>query len=352
MAMNVFWKVMMIVCGIVAIHEHIIGTRTAVADFYSVGVVYGRTGNDIPDENSVVELCHKYCLKKVRILEGNPRLMNALIDQNIAVTIDIKNFRLPYMANNNGRDAYDWIQNNVMPFIGKVQIEQIVVGNEAIPGIFSRHVAPAIENIKNELLQQDLNILLTTAVSTSVLSATFPPSNAAFKDDTRQHMIDVIKAMEALYHKPVLMVNVFPYDYYAAGLIRQDFATFTADETIYRDGSNGYWNMLDALLDAFNHAVSKEGLGRLSLVVGGSGWPSDGNGNFTTPALAATYNQNFMKRLARVQGTPARLGYPVKGFVYALFNENMRLPGPPRHFGLFNTNKTPAYLFHAPGCKV
>jgi len=347
----------MIVCGIAiaGIEEHI---GMAVAEFYPFGVVYGRIGNDIPDENAVIELCHKYCLKKIRILEGNDRLMHALIDQNIAVTIDIKNFRLPAMAYNNGRDASDWINRNVMPYIGKVQIEQIVVGDEAIPGIFGEYVAPAIQNIKNELLEQDVSILLTTAVSTSVLSATFPPSNGAFNDESKQHMTDVIAVMGALYHKPALMVNVFPYDYHAAGLISQDFATFTAKEPIFWDGSNGYWNMLDALLDAFNHALSKAGLfernnsGRLSLVVGASGWPSDANGNFTTPALAATYNENLMKRLASLQGTPARLAYPIKGFVYALFNENMRLPGPPRHYGLFNTNKTPAYLFHVPGCNI
>jgi hypothetical protein len=258
--MALFWSIaMMIVCGIAiaGIEEHI---GMAVAEFYPFGVVYGRIGNDIPDENAVIELCHKYCLKKIRILEGNDRLMHALIDQNIAVTIDIKNFRLPGMAYNNGRDASDWINRNVMPYIGKVQIEQIVVGDEAIPGIFGEYVAPAIQNIKNELLEQDVSILLTTAVSTSVLSATFPPSNGAFNDESKQHMTDVIAVMGALYHKPALMVNVFPYDYHAAGLISQDFATFTAKEPIFWDGSNGYWNMLDALLDAFNHALSKAGL--------------------------------------------------------------------------------------------
>jgi hypothetical protein len=41
-------------------------------------------------------------------------------------------------------------------------------------------------------------------------------------------------------------------------------------------------------------------------VVGASSWPSGGNGNFTMPALAAMYNQNFTRRLAKIEETPAR----------------------------------------------
>ncbi|KAE7998470.1 hypothetical protein FH972_003014 [Carpinus fangiana] len=200
--MEVFWSsVLMIAFGIAAIR----------AEFDHVGVVHGKAGNDIPDANSVVELCHKY-------------------------------------------------------------------GNEAIPGTFGEYVAPAIQNIKNELLEHDVKIKLTTGVSTSVLSATFPPSN-----------------------------------------------------------------------------VTKEGLfkcnAELSLVVGVSGWPSGGNGNFTTPALAVMlmFNHNLMRRLAKIEGTPTRSAYPVTGFVYTMFNENMRPACPCQHFGLFNTNKTPAYRFHVPG---
>ena len=167
---------------------------------------------------------------------------------------------------------------------------------------------------------------MTTAVSTSVLRDTFPPSNGAFKAETRQHMIDVITTMANLFFKPVLMVNVYPYYYHAAGLIQQDVATFSTDKAFYWDGDIGYWNMLDALFDAFNYAVLKEKLydaTQLNLVVGASGWPSAGNGNFTTPALAVTYNQNLMRRLAKRNGTPARSEYATTGFVYGLFNENV-----------------------------
>jgi hypothetical protein len=91
-------------------------------------------------------------------LDGNYKLMNALIDQNIAVTIDIRNFKLPSMAYPEGPDASEWVNYNIMPFIGKIQIEYIVVGNEAIPGTFGEYVAPAIQDIKNKLLKHNVKV--------------------------------------------------------------------------------------------------------------------------------------------------------------------------------------------------
>lgn len=276
------------------------------------------------------------------------------MNQNIAVTLDIENSKLPSMVADGKDDqpTLAWIRSNVKPFISKIPIEYIVVGNEAIPGPFSQYVAPAIQNIKNKLLEEDIEIKVTTAVSTSVLKATFPPSSGEFKAETRQHMSDVLLTVGNIFFKPVLMVNVYPYNYHAAGIINQDFATFSTQKPVYWDGLNDYWNMLDALLDAFYNAVSREDfyheLRNLSLVVGASGWPSAGNGKFTTPALAATYNQNLMRRLARGTGTPAKSGYPITGFVYALFDENLKPAGPSRHCGLFSTNKTAAYRFLVP----
>jgi hypothetical protein len=91
-------------------------------------------------------------------LDGNYKLTNALIDQNIAVTIDIRNFKLPSMAYPEGPDASEWVNYNIMPFIGKIQIEYIVVGNEAIPGTFGEYVAPAIQDIKNKLLKHNVKV--------------------------------------------------------------------------------------------------------------------------------------------------------------------------------------------------
>lgn len=314
-----------------------------------LGVVLGMAGSDLPDPKSVVELCHKYGFKKIRLLDSNYEMMQALINQNITVSIGIKNDQLP-MLSGNLDSLEDWYTTAVEPYIGKLQIEYIVVGNEAVPGPFSKYLPTTIRRIMEKLFGKGLNIGVTTAVSTSVLDdSSFPPSNTVLKSETRLDMIEVIEAIQMWHYKPVLMLNLYPYFYYLhSGFIGMDFFTFTAHKAVYWDGDNGYWNMLDFLLDAFYSALGKQNSNytETNFVVGASGWPSAGS--YANPGLAATYNQNFMRRIVRKQGTPARPTYPVTGFVYALFNENKKPPGPYQHFGLFYTNKTPVYRFSVP----
>ncbi|KAG6638071.1 probable glucan endo-1,3-beta-glucosidase BG4 [Carya illinoinensis] len=335
------------------------GLATAVADFDGLGVCLGTSGSDIPDPKTTVQLLHKYGFKKVRLLSSNNWMMDALINQNIAVSIGIANEELPMLADTPRNDlgswynpyenAGTWYNTYVRPYISKMPIEYIVIGDDAILGPYSEFLIPAMRNIMQVLRRFDQgSIKVTVAVSTSVLGKTFPPSQGIFKAGTRRIMVEVLQAIAGYKFSPVLMVNVYPYRYHAAGLIRQDFATFSAHKAVIHDDNNDYWNMLDALLDAFFSALRRENLTGIHLVVGASGWPSAGNGRFTTPALAATYNQNFMRRIVRRQGTPAQPTKPIDGFVYALFNENKKPGGPDQHFGLLKTDKTPAYSFLVP----
>ncbi|KAF5473570.1 hypothetical protein F2P56_010172 [Juglans regia] len=345
--MSRFW-IALILYGLAAVHNHI---GTAVADFDGLGVCYGTLGTDIPDPRTTVQVCHSHGFKKIRLFKPDLKMMDALINQNIAVSIGIGNDELPNIGTALS-SADKWYSTNVKPYISKVAIEYIVVGNEAIPGPYAKWVASAVRNLKQVLFQSDQDsIKVTTAISTSVLGATIPPSKGIFKAETRQMMVEVIQSISERRSAPVLMVHAYPYRYHAAGLIRQDFATFSLHKPYYHDNGKNYWNMLDVLVDAFYSAMAKEirSGNQLRLIVGASGWPSAGNGRFTTPALAAIYNQNFMRRVVRRQGTPAQPEKFVDGFIYALFNENKK-PGDPadQHYGLLNTDKTPVYHFVVP----
>ena len=81
----------------------------------------------------------------------------------------------------------------------------------------------------------------------------------------------------------------------------------------------------------------------VDIVISESGWPSDGNGDLTTASLAATYNQNFVKRIASMRGTPKRPQSFIEGFVFAMFNENLKPLGVEQHFGLFYPDMKPVY---------
>jgi hypothetical protein len=349
--MGLLRNVALILCGMAAIHEHIIEMVTAEYDA-PLGVVYGMEGSDLPvDPKSVVELCHKYGFQKIRLLDPNQDMMDALRGQFMIVSFDIRNDQLPMIAEG-GEKLQLWYDTYLKPYRDYITIEYIVVGNEAIPGPFGEYVGPAILAIQLLLRDNGLEtITVTTALSTSVLGAAFPPSNGAFKSETSSDTLSAISSLVNWYPRPLLMVNLYPYNYFAAGLIRSDFATFSAHKPVFwGDNHVGYWNMLDALLDAFDSALKKTEFPKeVNLVVGASGWPSAGNSKiFTRPTLASTYNQNLMRRLARKQGTPGGTGYPIRGFVYALFNENKKPAGPDQYFGLFYSNKTQVYRFSVP----
>lgn len=142
-----------------------------------------------------------------------------------------------------------------------------------------------------------------------------------------------------------LLVNAYPYFAYASDPtnVRLDYALLNASEPIIKDGDLSYTNLLDAVLDAVHSAMERLGVKDVDLVVAESGWPSAGNGNFTTLELAGTYNRNFVKKFLAKTGTPKRPNCYIEGFIFAMFNENLKLTGVEQNFGLFFPDTTPVY---------
>lgn len=142
-----------------------------------------------------------------------------------------------------------------------------------------------------------------------------------------------------------IMINVYPYFAYAADPvnIRLDYAQFTATSPVVQDGSLSYYNLFDAIVDAVIWAMEREGVTDVSVAVSESGWPSAGNGNYTNPDLASTYNKNFVNHISTNAGTPKRPKAFIEGFIFAMFNEDQKSAGVEQNFGLFYPNMNPVY---------
>ena len=141
------------------------------------------------------------------------------------------------------------------------------------------------------------------------------------------------------------MVNVYPYFAYAADPadIRLEYAQFTATSPVVQDRNLNYYSLFDAMVDAFLWAMEGVGAAAVDVVVAESGWPSAGNGNFTSPDLAATYNKNFKAHLESNKGTPKRPGTSIDGFIFAMLNEDQKPGVVEQNFGLFYPNMNPVY---------
>ena len=313
-----------------------------------IGVCYGLIGDNLPPPTEVIQLYKQYGISKLRLFDPNPAALEALRGSQIVVTLGIRNEDLPGLAASQAA-VESWFAINVQPYLNDVASGYISVGNEVIPGSLGNYVLPVIQFLQNILIAKNLaNVKVTTVVPTNVLGTSYPPSSGAFTAEASNVMVDILKFLSA--QKTPLMINVYPYFAYASDKVsvHLDYAQFTATGIVVQDGALGYSNLFDAIVDAFYSAMERAGVADVNVAVSESGWPSAGNGELTTPSLAATYNRNFIQHILVKNGTPKRPNINIEGFIFAMFNENQKPVGVEQNFGLFFPDKTPVYPVFTP----
>ncbi|KAJ3692938.1 hypothetical protein LUZ60_012033 [Juncus effusus] len=302
-------------------------------------------GNNLPAPADVVALYKKHNITGIRLYNPVPAVQEALRGQDLLVTLGIKNEDLENLAANQTA-AIEWVNTNLLPYANASNYNYLVVGNEVIPGDLGKYVAPAMQNLYKAVDPHTFSFLkITTAVPSNILANSSPPSNANFADAVMNDMKAIIQALNSFREgNNILMFNVYPYFAYAADPtdIPLEFAQFTSTTPPVVDGDLKYFNLFDAMMDSFYSALEKNGGNNLRIVVSESGWPSAGNGNFTTIDLARTYNANFMNHVKN-NGTPKRPANTISAFIFAMFNENQKSEGVEQNFGLFYPNMQPVY---------
>ncbi|KAK1549707.1 hypothetical protein Q3G72_006537 [Acer saccharum] len=315
-----------------------------IAEAIDIGVCYGMLGDNLPAATDVVNMYKRYGIEKMRLFDPNPEALNALRGSNIGVILGMRDEDLPGLAASVDAVA-SWFSINVEPYLNDVEFPIIAVGNEVIPGVYAENVLPVMKSLQSILQGRGLaGIKVSTVLSGATLGSSYPPSSGAFTPEASSTMKGVLTFLSQ--QGSPLLINVYPYFAYANDPvnIRLDYAQFTATEPIVKDGELSYYNLFDAMVDAFFSAMEKEGVSDVDVIVSESGWPSAGNCDFTTPQLAATYNKNFMNHVTSNQGTPKRPNAYIEGFIFAMFNENQKQPaGVDQNFGLFYPNMQPVY---------
>lgn len=332
-----FWLVL-VLSTLVAVHNQI-GTADAAG---GIGINYGLLGDNLPSPAQVVNLVKKYNITKLRLFDPNPDALNALRGSQIQVILGTLNNDIPMLAASQ-EAANQWFQTNVKPFVNDITFLYISVGNEVIPGEFAPNVLRAIQNLQNVLISNNLSqIKVTTVLSAASLGVSYPPSAGAFTPEAAQVLGPILEFLRS--QKSALLVNVYPYFAHVGdpANVPLDYATFTASGPVVKDGNLTYWNLFDAMLDVFISAMEKLGINDVLAIVTETGWPSAGNGQYTTPQLASTYNKNLIYHVLN-NGTPKRPGALIEAYIFALFNENKKPAGVEQNFGLFYPNMSPVY---------
>ncbi|KAF7852304.1 hypothetical protein BT93_L4598 [Corymbia citriodora subsp. variegata] len=300
-------------------------------------------GDNLPSPAAVVQLYQRYNIGKMRLFDPNAAALAVLRGSGIEVTLGSTNQDLQSIASSVDV-AKTWFDTYVQPFMSDVKITYLSPGNEVVPGDLAQYVLPAMRNLQSVVTGYGYSGLqITTVVATSVLGTSYLPSSSTFSDVARSYMVGIIKFLSS--SGSPLMINVYPYFAYASDPInvRLEYAQSTTIGSVVQDGSLSYLNLLEVVVDTFYWAMEREGVTDVDLVVSESGWPSAGNGDFTTPALAQTYNQNLVKRFQANAGTPKHPDRSLGGFIFAMFNENQKPAGTEQNFGLFNPTRTLVY---------
>ncbi|XP_027080098.1 glucan endo-1,3-beta-glucosidase [Coffea arabica] len=312
----------------------------------SIGVCYGLNGNKLPSKQDVINLYNRYGIQRMRIYGPDHEVLNALRGTNIELLVDVANEDIPSIATNPSAAA-NWVQNNIKNYSPAVKFRYIAVGNEVpLSSSIAQYVGPAMERIQSALASAGLQnqIKVSTSIAANLLSVSSPPSQGSFSNEAKRFIKPIINLL--VQNNAPLLVNVYPYFSYIGDPvnIHLDYALFTSQRIVVQDGSFGYRNIFDAILDAHYSALEKEGGSNVNIVVSETGWPSDGNPPAASSGNAGTYYRNVISHVKSGQGTPRRPGTGIETYLFAMFDENQK-PGAEteRHFGLFFPNQQSKY---------
>ncbi|WJX82702.1 hypothetical protein P8452_65426 [Trifolium repens] len=308
----------------------------------SIGVNFGRNGDNLPTPQNVVSLYNKCGIKLLRLFEPNPDILEALKGSNLEVSLGVRNGDVQSLASNK-EAANQWVNTNVTPYKGYVNFKYIVLGNEIIPSAEATFVTQAMQNIKDAINSIGLtNTIVTTSFYLAGLANSYPPSAGTFTNDVVNVMKDVTAYL--LQTKSPLMVNVYPYFPYASNPkdIKLEYATFQTTNPVV-DGDLIYSNLFDAMVDSVHAALEKIGAGDVSLIIGETGWPTAGNDPYTSTKNAEIYNKNLIQHVESGKGTPRKPNQIFDVFIFAMFNEDEKAAGVERNWGLFYPNMSPVY---------
>lgn len=321
------------------------------------GVCYGRIADNIPAPSEVATLLRRAKIKNIRIYDADHSVLTAFENSGVEIVVGLGNEFLKDISIGEDR-AMNWIKENVQPFLPGTLIRGIAIGNEILgstdPELWEV-LLPAAQNVYSALQRLGLNekILVQTAHSEAVFATSYPPSAGAFKEDVLLYMRPLLQFFSRIGSP--FYINAYPFLAYKSDAehIDVNYALFKSNPGI-RDNKTKlhYDNMFEAQVDAAYAALEKVGFPKMEVIVSETGWASKGDADEPGASLknAKTYNSNLRKKLLKKKGTPYRPKIPVKAYVFALFNENLK-PGPTseRNFGLFKADGSISYNIGFPG---
>ncbi|RAL49749.1 hypothetical protein DM860_002040 [Cuscuta australis] len=309
----------------------------------TIGVCYGRNGDNLPPEAAAINLATAEGIAAMRVYDPVPPVLDALRGADIQLVLGIPNADLPSLSD--PAAANDWVNTVVLCNYPDVEFKYISVGNEVLPTTapdVANFLLPVMQNVYNALAAAGLQdaIRVSTATLQSVLNNTYPPSASVFRDDLKMFLVPILQFLAA--RNLPLLANVYTYFAYVSdpAAIPLPFALIDPAQP---PNAVGYTNLFDASLDAFYFALASAEFPGIDVVVSETGWPSAG-GEAAETENAVAYYRNIIAHVKGNAGTPFKPGKPIEAYLFAMFDEDLKTGAEvEKHWGLFYPDQTPKY---------
>ncbi|KAK3211785.1 hypothetical protein Dsin_016491 [Dipteronia sinensis] len=315
-----------------------------------VGVNWGNIATHPLPPKTVVQLLKDNRIRKVKLFDCDPKTLLALEGSGIEVMVAIPNLQLANMADSLV-NAEDWVSENLLDFVDKVNISHVAVGNEpflkSYNGTFVKHTFPALRNIQKALDKANLGkqIKATVPLNADVYeSASSKPSDGNFRSDIKTLITQIVKFLKD--NGAPFVVNIYPFlSLYQDDNFPIEFAFFEDGAKPVDDKNYHYTNVLDANYDTLLWSLKKIGVDDMKIIIGEIGWPTDGNKHATTKDAQKFYDGLF-KRLNENKGTPLRPSAKFDVYLFGLLDEDQKSLEPgyfERHWGIFRLDGMPKF---------
>ena len=182
----------------------------------------------------------------MRLYDADQNALEALMGSGIGLMLEVPRTSLQSLGSDPSI-ADSWVQTNVAPYASCLDFRYVVVGNEIHPtDPEAGSVLPAMQNVHNALRLANLDqIKVSTAIDTTLVTNSYPPSNGIFTNSA--YMNPIINFLE--HNNSPLLVTIYPYFAYVENPhdINLNYALFTAPATVVTDYNNGlnYQNLFD-----------------------------------------------------------------------------------------------------------
>ncbi|XP_073153476.1 glucan endo-1,3-beta-glucosidase 8-like [Henckelia pumila] len=324
-----------------------------------IGVNWGRLSSQRLIPSMVVDLLLQNGIQEVRIFQQSENVLEAFYRSGIKVSVGLSNNVMEDYVNET--KVSEWVNDKIIKYEQVLEFRYVTVGrtNPFSPAFQAGKIlydAVQVAGIIQRQLDRrrngsNIKVTIPQYVDIIRLTNTMKPSEADFRDDIKEKMVEYVTLLKQ--NQSPFFLTLFPIHYVYNNSLDFDFAfmdnrsTFTVQDI----NNANYTNVFELLHDACHWCLVKANATEVKIVISSIGWPTD-----SFPGANATnaerFYRSFLPYIASGRGTPMRPNRKIDVFLNNLSDENritIQIGAFQRHWGIYKFNGEAKYAIDFSG---